>query len=90
MLIEDLLPGDTIFAAEDIINDGSMPDAEPDALLAKAGQRGVIINTGYLEEQPSEVLILVSFEKPENKAELGPAVACRPEELRMLEETSQA
>ena len=38
-----------------IINDGSLPGFEENALIAKQGQRGVIINTGHLEDQPNKV-----------------------------------
>jgi len=82
-MIESLHPGDMIYAARPIFNDGSMPDIEEGALLATEGQRGVIINFGHLEENPDKVLVLVRFESSGNSAShgLGPAVACWPDEL---------
>ena len=80
MKVEALQPGDVVYAARAIYNDGSMPDLEENVLLAEAGQRGVILTTGHLEENPNKVLILVRFEDASNN--LGPAVACWIEELR--------
>jgi len=77
--LKELKPGDIIYAAADIYNDGSMPERQDDELLASAGSRGVLVNTGHLEEQPEQALYLVRFE---NDQGLGPAVACWPEELR--------
>ncbi len=77
--IENLKPGDMIFAATDVYNDGSVPGVETDACIAFAGARGVLVNTGHLEENPDRVLLLVRFEDAE--LNLGPAVACWPDEL---------
>ncbi|MGB5277955.1 MAG: nitrogen fixation protein NifZ [Gammaproteobacteria bacterium] len=79
MSIEHLKPGDMIFAATDVYNDGSMPDIDTNALIALAGARGVLVNTGHLEDDPDKKLILVRFE--DENLDLGPAVACWPEEL---------
>lgn len=79
MALENLEPGDMVFAATDIINDGSVPEVSEGALFASAGTRGVLINTGHLEDQPSQVLFLVRFENDQH--ELGPPVGCWPEEL---------
>ena len=84
MLLDELEPGDIIYAANIINNDGSMPGVEETGLIANKGQRGVIINTGYLEDQPDKTLFLVRFEA--DNGDLGPAVACWPEELTILEE----
>lgn len=81
--LDELKPGDIIYAAADIYNDGSMPEKDDNALLVPAGRRGVLVNTGHLEEQPEQALYLVRFE---NDAGLGPAVACWPEELRATTE----
>jgi nitrogen fixation protein NifZ len=78
MALENLQPGDMVFAATDIYNDGSL-DLPEDTLFARTGARGVLINTGHLEQQPSQVLFLVRFEDANN--ELGPPVGCWPEEL---------
>lgn len=79
MNIEQLEPGDMLFAAKDIINDGSMPGLGEDALLATRGSRGVLINTGHLEEWPDKTVYLVRFE--DEGGELGPPVTCWREEL---------
>lgn len=84
MILDELEPGDIIFAATNIINDGSMPGFNEKQLIANQGQRGVIINTGYLEEQPDKALFLVKFESSDG--DLGPAVACWPKELCLPEE----
>jgi nitrogen fixation protein NifZ len=81
------LRGDMVFAAVDLFNeevaeDGSslMPEAEPGALLAAAGTRGMIVNVGHPTEAPDEVIYLVSFETGPDK-ELGLPFGCFPEEL---------
>ena len=79
MSVAHLKPGDMLFAATDVFNDGSLPGIDADARIALAGTRGVLINTGHLEEDPDKVLMLVRFED-ENR-DLGPPVACWPEEL---------
>ena len=79
MALRELQPGDIIYAAKEIFNDGSVPDLESGASLAKTGTRGVILNTGHLEEQPEKELYLIRFED-ENK-ELGPPIGCWPAEL---------
>lgn len=79
MALENLEPGDMVFAATDILNDGSVPEVAEGTRFASAGTRGVLINTGHLEEQPSQVLFLVRFE--DDNQELGPPVGCWPEEL---------
>lgn len=83
MKLEELQPGDIIYAAMDIYNDGSVPDQNADALLAAAGNRGVLINSGHLEEQPEQALYLVRFE---GASGLGPAIACWPDELQLSQE----
>jgi nitrogen fixation protein NifZ len=72
-------PGDLVYAASDIYNDGGIPDLAEDALIAAAGTRGVILNIGYLEEDPDRELYLVRFEG--EGLELGPPAGCWPEEL---------
>ncbi|TVZ38833.1 nitrogen fixation protein NifZ [Alteromonadaceae bacterium 2753L.S.0a.02] len=81
MLIDTLAPGDIIYAANNITNDGSLPGLPEEAVIAEKDQRGVIINTGHLEDQPDKVLVLVRFETGVKPGELGPAVACWPDEL---------
>lgn len=83
MNLDDLQPGDMVFAATDIFNDGSVPGLAEGAPIAAKGTRGVIVNTGHLEEQPDKQLFLVRFEVTDagSAPELGPAVGCWPEEL---------
>lgn len=83
MTLENLEPGDMVFAATEIRNDGSVPDLPNEALIAKPGSRGVLLNTGHLEEQPNVTLYLVRFED-ENR-DLGPPIGCWPEELLVEE-----
>ncbi len=77
--LKQLQPGDMLFAATDISNDGSLPGLDEGVLLASAGTRGVLINTGHLEENPKQEVFLVRFE--DEQLTLGPAVTCWPEEL---------
>ncbi|MES9868217.1 MAG: nitrogen fixation protein NifZ [Sedimenticola sp.] len=80
MNLEDLQPGDVIFAASHIYNDGGIPGIPVDNLLAEPGTRGVIVETGHLEEAPQRKIYLVRFEDSDLK--LGPPTGCWPEELR--------
>jgi nitrogen fixation protein NifZ len=79
MALHELQPGDIVYAATDIFNDGSIPNMAEGTPIAPAGTRGVILNTGHIEEQPDLELYLVRFEDAEK--ELGPPVGCWPEEL---------
>lgn len=81
MKFEDLEIGDVVYAAQDIINDGSMPDSEEGDILAASGARGVIVNTGHLEEQPSTSIYLVRFE--DKALDLGSPIGCIEEDLRL-------
>ena len=81
--LENLEPGDMVFAAVEIRNDGSVPDVPVEAVMAQPGTRGVLLNTGHLEEQPEVTLYLVRFED-ENR-DLGPPVGCWAEEIRSIE-----
>ena len=80
MNIEELQKGDVIYAAVTVANDGSVPGAEDDEVFARPGTRGMLINIGHLEEDPNQTLYLVAFEN--EQGDLGPPVACLPEELR--------
>lgn len=87
----DYFRGDMVFAAVDLFNDeanedgsSAMPEAEPGALLAAAGTRGMIVNVGHPEAAPHQVIYLVSFETGPDK-ELGLPFGCFPEELTQLE-----
>jgi nitrogen fixation protein NifZ len=77
--LEQLQPGDTVYAAAHIYNDGSIPELDEDALVASPGVRGVIVETGHLEEAPQRTVFLVRFE--DGELNLGPPTGCWPEEL---------
>jgi nitrogen fixation protein NifZ len=79
--------GEMVFAAADLYNDelaedgGSLiPDVEPNALIAPAGARGVVVNVGHVAELPQQDIYLVRFETGEEKS-LGVPIGCLPEEL---------
>ena len=79
MNIESLQQGDAVYAAVTIANDGSVPDAAEGEVFAQPGTLGMLLNTGHLEEDPEQLLYLVSFEN--ESGELGPPITCLPEEL---------
>ena len=79
MELEQLEPGDTVYATCHIYNDGGIPEIADDALLAEPGSRGVIIEKGHLEDMPARKVYLVRFE--DRELNLGPATGCWPEEL---------
>lgn len=62
MDLSQLTPGDVVYAASAIHNDGGIPDLDGGALVADAGTRGVIVNIGHLEEDPLRAIYLVRFE----------------------------
>lgn len=79
--------GEMVFAATDLYNDelaedGSshIPEVEPNALIAAAGARGVVVNVGHVADLPRQDIYLVRFETGEDKT-LGVAIGCLPEEL---------
>jgi nitrogen fixation protein NifZ len=88
MLLNSIEPGDMVFAASDIYNDGEVPGIAADALIAARGQRGVLVNTGHFEEMPSRTLYLVRFESA--SGELGMPVGVWAEELSTLELSESA
>lgn len=79
MKLKHLQPGDIVYAASHIINDGSIPALGESAVIAAPGTRGVIINIGHLEQAPQRELFLVRFE--DSELNLGPPAGCWPEEL---------
>jgi nitrogen fixation protein NifZ len=83
MNIKALEPGDTVYAALELRNDGSIPDMAENELIANEGTRGVLVNVGHFEEQPNLTLYLVRFENQD--LSLGPAVGCWPEEIKSIE-----
>ena len=77
MNIENLQQGDAVYAAATIANDGSVPDAAENEVFARPGTLGMLINTGHLEEDPEQILYLVSFEL--ENGEPGPPITCLAE-----------
>lgn len=86
MNVQTLEPGDTVYAAQELRNDGSIPDLPNNELLAKMGTRGVLVNIGHLEEQPDLTLYLVRFENAD--LSLGPPVGCWPDEITSIDNES--
>lgn len=84
MNIEELDIGDVVYAAQPIIDDGSIPEGEEGMLLAEAGSRGVIVMKGYVEEEPGRSVFLVRFE--DKDLNLGRPIGCWTEDLRVAEE----
>ena len=84
MNISQLQSGDVVFAKERIVNDGSVPGLEQNAVIAEPGTRGVIINQGHFEDVPKLKLILIRFENADKS--LGPAIGCWPYELESREQ----
>jgi nitrogen fixation protein NifZ len=79
--------GEMVFATTDLFNDdltedgaSLIPDVAPNALLAPAGSRGVVVNVGHLPDQPQLAIYLVRFETGPDKA-LGVPIGCMAEEL---------
>ena len=71
--------GDMVFARDTLKNDGGVPDMPPDAILATARTRGVVVRVGHVEAEPTQTLYVVCFE--DESGVLGPPVGCLPEEL---------
>lgn len=83
MNVETLEPGDTVYATQELRNDGSIPGVPENELIAASGTRGVLVNIGHFEEQPDVTLYLVRFENED--LTLGPPVGCWPDEIRAIE-----
>ncbi|MGR9054012.1 MAG: nitrogen fixation protein NifZ [Gammaproteobacteria bacterium] len=81
MRIEDLEVGDVVYAARDIVDDGSMPDNQLGDILAEAGTRGVIVMLGYMEEDHNKNVFLVRFEDQE--LNLGRPIGCFSDDLTL-------
>lgn len=79
--------GEMVFATADLFNDelaedgtSLIPDVAPNALLAPAGARGVVVNVGHVAELPQQDIYLVRFETgPDNT--LGLPIGCMTDEL---------
>jgi nitrogen fixation protein NifZ len=50
--------GQRVRALDDLVNDGTFPDAAPEALLASAGQRGVVVQVGQVTETNAPVYMV--------------------------------
>jgi nitrogen fixation protein NifZ len=79
--------GEMVFAATDLYNDelaedgtSLIPEVEPNALIAPAGARGVVVNAGHVAELPQQGIYLVRFESGPEKT-LGVPIGCLTEEL---------
>lgn len=70
--------GDAVFATTTIRNDGSIPGLEAEQILAKPGAMGMLVNTGHLEEDPNQEVLLVAFTDDEGFPAL---VTCLPDEV---------
>ncbi len=81
MSLIDIQPGDVVYAAQPILNDGSIPGAEENDLLAPKGARGVVVNIGHVEFNEDKIVFLVRFEAGQESAELGPAIGCWEDDL---------
>jgi len=81
MKFEDLEIGDVVYAAHDIVDDGSMPETEMGDILAEKGARGVVVNLGHLEEQPNTAVFLVRFEN--ESLNLGSPIGCLKDDLKL-------
>lgn len=79
--------GDMVFAAIDLYNEAveetgesAIPGLAPEALLAAAGTRGVIVNIGHPQEMPDEEIYLVRFEVDADGT-LAEPIGCLVDEL---------
>lgn len=77
---KNLQLGDVVYAKTDLYNEeGGIPDLPPDALIAEAGTRGVVVKMGHLEDDHTQTLYVVRFEQQD--LNLGPPTGCWPDEL---------
>jgi len=79
--------GDLVFAAIDLRNDpledtgeGGIPGVAADELLAAAGTRGVVVNVGHVEADPTQDIYLVRFETGPD-GNLAEPIGCLAEEI---------
>ena len=84
MRLEELEIGDVVYAAHDIVDDGSMPGYEIGDILAYENARGVITMLGHVEEEPTKSVFLVQFEN--SNLDLGNPIGCFAEDLRVLQD----
>lgn len=79
MKVEELEIGDVVYAARDIVDDGSMPEGQLGQMLASAGTRGVVVMRGHMEEDPNTDVFLIRFE--DENLDLGRPIGCFVEDL---------
>jgi nitrogen fixation protein NifZ len=79
MKVTDLQIGDAVYAADDIFDDGSIPNGIEGQILAHVGTRGVITLIGHVEEQPEHTVFLVRFE--DENLQLSEPIGCWEEDL---------
>jgi nitrogen fixation protein NifZ len=79
--------GDLVYSVQDLYNDpveetgeSAIPGATVGELLVSSGIRGVVVNVGHAEADPSQDIYLVSFEMDE-AGTLSAPVGCLAEEL---------
>lgn len=79
--------GDQVLAAIDLLNDplidtgeSGIPGIAPDALLAAAGTRGVVVSVGHAEADPKQDIYLVRFENGPGGT-LAEPIGCLAEEI---------
>lgn len=79
--------GDVVYARETLLNDGGVPEVEPEGLLAAAGARGVVVQWGHVEADLKQEVYLVRFE--DETGTLGPPIGVLPEELTQDEDEAK-
>ncbi len=79
--------GDLVFASMDLHNDpleetgeGGVPDIAANELLAATGTRGVVVNVGHAEADPTQDIYLVRFETGPDST-LAEPIGCLAEEI---------
>lgn len=79
--------GDMVYAAIDLYNEAveetgesAIPGLAPEALLAAAGTRGVVVNIGHAQEMPDTEIYLVRFELDADGT-LAEPIGCLDDEL---------
>jgi nitrogen fixation protein NifZ len=85
MKVTDLEIGDAVYAAYNILDDGSMPGGTEGEILVPVGARGIITLIGHVEEQPERMVFLVRFE--DENLSLGNPIGCWVEDLTAAELT---
>ncbi len=79
--------GDLVYATIDLHNDpldetgaGGVPGIAANELLAAGGTRGVVVNIGHAEADPTQDIYLVRFETGPN-GNLADPIGCLAEEI---------